>query len=307
MTLRPEAGGFSVREIAAGIAYYLPARGVPRSQATEESYMVSRRIISSIAAIVILLAAQAAGADATLIVQGSDGLKSMIQLRGGKGKMSAAGTEEYVVYDAGTGTIAYVDPAQRQYTQMTAAELQSGLETAAGIRETVAPYMADMLAGLPPEQRRMIEQRMGAFPGAPAAGSKSQADQVKIVARGSHMIAGLQCKASGILKNGRPAAEVCMATAPSGKLSRQDFETLQAMVAFSRSLAGSAGSMLGDQAKLFDFMITDIDGVPVAVRDLVSGKRYEVTAVSDATLSDGLFNGYGGFQRQELPGILRQP
>lgn len=269
--------------------------------------MVSRRIISSIAAIVILLAAQAAGADATLIVQGSDGLKSMIQLRGGKGKMSAAGTEEYVVYDAGTGTIAYVDPAQRQYTQMTATELQSGLETAAGIRETVAPYMADMLAGLPPEQRRMIEQRMGAFPGAPAAGSKSQADQVKIVARGSHMIAGLQCKASGILKNGRPAAEVCMATAPSGKLSRQDFETLQAMVAFSRSLAGSAGSMLGDQAKLFDFMITDIDGVPVAVRDLESGKRYEVTAVSDATLSDGLFNGYGGFQRQELPGILRQP
>jgi hypothetical protein len=269
--------------------------------------MVSRRIISGIATVVILLAARTAGADATLIVQGSDGLKSMIQLRGGKGKMSAAGMDEYVVYDAASGTITYVEPAQRQYTQVSEAELQSGLKTAAGIRETVAPYMADMLAGLPPEQRRMIEQRMGAFPGAPAAGSKPQADQVKTVARGSHIIAGLQCKASGIVKNGRPAAEVCMATAPSGKLSRQDFETLQAMVAFSRSMAGSAGSMLGDQAKLFDFMITDIDGVPVAVRDLEGGKRYEVTAVSDATLSDRLFNGYGGFQQRELPGLLRQP
>ena len=269
--------------------------------------MVSRRIISGIATVVILLAAQTAGADATLIVQGSDGLKSMIQLRGGKGKMSAAGMDEYVVYDAASGTITYVEPAQRQYTQISEAELQSGLKTAAGIRETVAPYMADMLAGLPPEQRRMIEQRMGAFPGAPAAGSKPQADQVKTVSRGSLMIAGLQCKASGIVKNGRPAAEVCMATAPSGKLSRQDFETLQAMVTFSRSMAGSAGNMLGDQAKLFDFMAADIDGVPVAVRDLEGGKRYEVTAVSDATLSDRLFNGYRRFQRQQLPGLLRQP
>jgi len=269
--------------------------------------MVSRRIIGGIAAVVILLAAQSAGADATLIVQGSDGLKSMIQLRGGKGKMSAAGTDEYVVYDTGSRTITYVDPAQRQFTQVTEAELQSGLKTAAGIRETVAPYMADMLAGLPPEQRRMIEQRMGAFPAAPAAGSKPQADQVKTVPRGMHIIAGLQCKASGIVKDGRPAAEVCMATAPSGKLSKLDFETLQAMVTFSREMAGSAGSMLGDQARQLDFLVTDIDGVPVAVRDLESGKRYEVTAVSDAALSDGLFNGYSGFQRRELPGLLRQP
>jgi hypothetical protein len=269
--------------------------------------MVSRRIIGGIATVAILLAAQPAGADATLIVQGSDSLKSMIQLRGGKGKMSAAGTDEYVVYDAGSRTITYVDPAQRQYTQMTEAELQSGLKTAAGIRETVAPYMADMLAGLPPEQRRMIEQRMGAFPGAPAAGSKPQADQVKTVDRGSHVIAGLQCRASGIVKNGKPAAEVCMATGPSGKLSKQDFETLQSLVSFSRGMAGSAGSMLGDQVQQFDFLVTDIEGVPVAVRDLENGKRYEVTAVSDAALSDGLFNGYGGFRRQELPGLLRQP
>ena len=269
--------------------------------------MVSRRIIGGIATVAVLLTAQPASADATLIVQGSDGLRSMIQLRGGKGKMSAAGVDEYVVYDAGSRTFTYVEPAQRQYTQVTEAELQSGLQTAAGIRETVAPYMADMLAGLPPEQRRMIEQRMGAFPGAPAAGSKPQADQVKTVARGSHIIAGLQCEASGIVKNGQPAAEVCMATGPSGKLSKQDFDTLQAMVSFSRGMAGSAGSMLGAQAKQLDFLVTDIDGVPVAVRDLESGKRYEVTAVSNAALSDGLFNGYGGFQQRELPGLLRQP
>jgi hypothetical protein len=43
------------------------------------------------------------------------------------------------------------------------------------------------------------------------------------------------------------------------------------------------------------------------VHDLVSGKRYEVTAISDAALSDGVFSDYGGFQQQEMPGLLRQP
>jgi hypothetical protein len=269
--------------------------------------MVSRHIIGAIAAAAILLAAQSAVADTTLLVAGSDGTKSTIQLRGGKGKMSAAGKDEYVIYDAATGTITYVEPAQRQYTQMTAAELQSGLQTAAGIRQTVAPYMADMLAGLPPEQRRMIEQRLGAFPGAPAAGREPRAERIETVARGKHIIAGLECKASGIVKNGHPSAEVCMATAPSGKLSPQDFDTLQAMVSFSRDMAGSAGSMLGEQAKQLGFLVTEVDGVPVAVRDLDSGNSYQVTAVSNAVLSDKLFNGYSGFRQRELPALPRQP
>jgi len=269
--------------------------------------MVSKCIISGITTIAILLAAPPAGADATLYVQGSDGLKSTIQLRGGKGRMSAAGMDEYVVYDAGTGTITYVEPGQRQYMQVTGAELQSGLQTAAGIRQTVAPYMADMLAGLPPAQRRMIEQRMGALPGAPAAGHAPATPSIEAVSRGSYIIAGLQCQASSIMKNGHPSAEVCMATSPGGQLSQQDFETLQAMVALSRSMAGSAAGMLGDQAKQFDFLATELDGVPLAVRDLDNGKRYQVTAVSNTVLSDGLFNGYGGFRQRELPGLLRQP
>ena len=269
--------------------------------------MVSKCIISGITTAAILLAAQTAGADATLFVQGSDGLKSTIQLRAGKGKMSAAGLDEYVVYDAGSGTITYVEPAQRQYTQITEAELQSGLQTAASIKQAVAPYMADMLAGLPPAQRRMIEQRLGSFPGAPAAGHKPAAPRVEAVSRGSYIIAGLKCKASSIVKNGHPSAEVCMATSPGSKLSKQDFDTLQAMVSLSRSMASSAGGMLGDQVKQLDFLATDIDGVPLAVRDLESGKRYQVTAVSNTALSDGLFNSYGEFQQRELPGLLRQP
>ena len=244
-------------------------------------------------------------ADTTLKVHGSDGLKSTIQVRNGKGRMSSDDRREYLLYDSGTGTITYVEPKQQQYTQLTTAELEATVQTAANIKQTLAPYMADMLAGLSAEQRKMIEQRMGGMPGAPAAGKPVRPADLRTVDRGRHTIAGLRCQASGIVKNGRPAVEVCMMTAASGKLSNQDFATLEALVTVSRSMADSASGMLGGMAEQFELLAVELDGVPVAVRDIEHGKRYQVTAVSNAVLSDALFNGHGKFQKQAMPNLFR--
>jgi hypothetical protein len=250
-----------------------------------------------------MLATLPAHADTTLFVQGSDGLKSMIQVKNGRGKMSANGTDEYIIYDAGTATVTYVEPQQQRYTQVSRETLAANVQTATSIQKTVAPYMADMLASLSPAQRQMIEQRMGSMLYPPSSGHNPAAD-IKTVSRGNRTIAGVHCKASGIVKNGRPAAEVCMATAASGNLSAQDFATLEAMVTFSRSIASTANGMLGDLAGQLEFMATDIDGVPIAVSDLEQGKRYQVTAVSSNTLPDTLFNGYGRFQKRDMPALL---
>lgn len=268
--------------------------------------MVNRGIIGAMALLVTLPAVMPAFADATLTVQGSDGLESAIQVRNGRGRMSSAGIPGYLVFDAGSRNITYVEPDQQRYTQATAEELQSGIQAAANIRDSIAPYMDDLLAGLPAEQRSKIEQRMGAVLGAPAAGSQRAADQLKTVARGTYTIAGLSCQASGILKNGRPAAEVCMATGPGGSLSKQDYATLAEMISVSRSLATGARGMLGDVADRFEFLTLAIEGVPLAVRDLEHGRRYQVKAVSNAALPDTLFNSYETFQRQELAALLRQ-
>jgi hypothetical protein len=267
--------------------------------------MASKCIICGIAAALAVLAVMPTPADTTLKVQGSDGLKSTIQVRNGKGRISGGGREDYLLYDSGTGTITYVEPKQQQYTQLTTAELEATVQTVANIRQTMAPYMADMLAGLSVEQRKMIERRMGAMPGAPAAGKSAKPADIRTVNRGRHTIAGLHCQASGILRNGRPAAEVCMSTSASGKLSNQDFATLEALVTFSRSMAGSAGGLLGGMAEQFDLLAAELDGVPVAVRDIEHGKAYQVTAVSNTALSDVLFNGYGKFQKQEIQNLFR--
>lgn len=267
--------------------------------------MVPRCIIGCIATVSIMLAAAPAFADATLNVQGSDGLRSTIQVKDGKGRMSSAGMSEYLLYDTRTGTITYVEPQQRRYTQVTERTLAANLQSAQNIRSAVAPYMQDMLAGLSDEQRRMIERRMGAVLGAPAAGGNPEPASFKTIDRGTYTIAGLRCHSSGILKNGHPAGEVCMAREPGGKLSKWDFATLEAMVGFSRSMAVSARGMLGELADQFEWLATDIDGVPVAVRDMEHGKRYQVTTVSNVALAPELFDGYRHFRRQEFAALLR--
>jgi len=267
--------------------------------------MVSRCIIGGMVAVSVMLAAMPVHADATLKVRGSDGLKSTIQVRNGKGRVSSVGRSEYLLYDSRTGTITYVEPIQQQYTQLTTGELEATVLAAANIKQAMAPYMADILAWLSVEQRKMIEQRMGSIPGAPAAGKLVKPADIRTVNRGRHTIAGLRCQASGIVKNGRPAAEVCMLTAADGRLSPRDFATLEALVAFSRSMAGSAGGLLGGMAEQLELLAIELKGVPVAVRDIEHGIRYQVTAVSNAVLSDVLFNGYGKFQRQKIQNLFR--
>jgi hypothetical protein len=267
--------------------------------------MVSRFIIGCLAAASVTLAAMPVHADSTLQVQGSDGLNSTIQVRNGMGRVSSDGRGDYLLYDSGTGVITYVEPQKRQYTQMTAAELVSTVQAASNISQSMAPYMDDLLAGLSPEQRKMIEQRMGRLPGAPAAGRPVSRADVRTVDRGRYSVAGLRCQASWIMKNGRHTADVCMATAASGKLSQQDFATLESLVTLSRNMAGTASGFLGGVAGPFELLAADLDGVPVAVHDIENGRRYQVTAVSNAVLSDAHFNAFGNFRKQGIAALFR--
>jgi hypothetical protein len=63
--------------------------------------------------------------------------------------------------------------------------------------------------------------------------------------------------------------------------------------------------MLGELAGQLEFLASGIDGVPIAVRDLEKDRRYQVTSVTDAGLSDAIFSDYSRYERQEMPSLLR--
>jgi hypothetical protein len=59
---------------------------------------------------------------------------------------------------------------------------------------------------------------------------------------------------------------------------------------------------LGEQIKMFAI---ELDGIPVAVRDIEHSKRYQVTDVSNAVLPDALFYVRGKFQKRAMPALFR--
>ena len=263
--------------------------------------MVTRYIIYGITAVASMLAVISASADATLEVQGPDGLRSTIQIRNDKGRIDTDSSSEYLLYDNNTGIITYVRPVQKQYTQLSTAELDAMVQAAANIKQT----MTGMLAGLPEAQRKMIEQRMGVLPGAPAAGSSAPPAVIRVIKQDMDTIAGLHCQNSRILKNDQPAVEACMATEASGKLSNRDFATLATLVKFSRNMADNASGLLNGMAAQYQLLAADLEGVPVAVHDIRQDKRVRITAVSNDTLTDELFSGYAGFAKQDMQNLFR--
>ena len=264
--------------------------------------MVSASTICGVAAAFSMLAVMPIQADTTLKIQGSDGLNTSIQIRNGKGRIGGDGRGDYLLYDSATKIITYVEPEAQQYTQLTTAELDAMALAAANVKEAVTPYMAGMLAGLPQEQRKEIEQRMGAMLAAPAA---SKPVDIRIVREGEQSIAGLQCQASSLLKNGVAVAKVCMATAASGKLSAQDFVTLETLVTLSRSMADSASGLMGGAGSQVELLTVELEGVPIFAQDLANGTKYQVTSVSNDALPEVLFNDYGNFQKQGVQNLFR--
>ena len=95
-----------------------------------------------------------------------------------------------------------------------------------------------------------------------------------------------------------------MATTASGKLSARDFATLEALVTFSRNLVGTASGLLGDLGEQIEMFAIELEGIPVAVRDIEHSKRYQVTAVSNAVLPDARFYGHGKFQKRAIPALF---
>ncbi len=166
----------------------------------------------------------------------------------------------------------------------------------------MAPKMAMMreqLKNLPPEQRAMIEQRMGGMANFGAMESKPPV-KVTTVKRGSDKIAGFKCQRYDVLNDQQQVADVCVASEPDAGMSKADFSTVNSAMKFMRDMAERAQKlsvgMGGPQMSM-----GDVDGVPVAAKDLQNGREFKLVRVSDDALDDARFNEYQSLSKQAMP------
>jgi hypothetical protein len=219
--------------------------------------------------------------------------------------MSSPGQSDYIVYDASRDLIINVDAEGQEYMEIDRATLSEFSAAMSQMQKEMAPQIAQMreqLKSLPPEQRAMIEQQMGAMANFDTAETKP-AEPIELVKRGSDKVAGFKCQVYDAMQGQEKLSEVCLATAADAGVSKADFATLSAMMAFMREMASSAQKLSADLGGSQHIMLGGAKGVPVSVKEFKGGHEYTVADVSNKTLEEARFNQYRTYQQKRMPAM----
>jgi len=264
------------------------------------------RIFSAVSALIVALSpATAIRADSTVTMEDAAGTpQAVIEVKGSMARMSTPGQADYMVFDASRDLIIHVSADRQEFMEIDRSTLSRFADTVSEMKQQMAPQLAQMreqLKSLPPEQRAMIEQQLGAMAGMAAPETKP-AEPVKLVKRGSKKIAGFKCVAYDAMQGNEKLSEVCLATAADAGVSKADFATLSAMMGFMRDMASSAQKLsagLGDAG--VPMMLGGAEGVPVSVKEFKGGHEYTIADVSDKALKDARFSDYKTYKKKQMP------
>jgi hypothetical protein len=251
----------------------------------------------------VVLLEPAAQADATLTMQDVGGkMDSVIEVKDHMVRISTPGQPDYMLFDTKRDVAIHVSSVNRQYMEIDRAALAEMAESVTRMQKQMAPQMAKMreqLKNMPPEQRAMIEQQMGGRVDLGAMEAKPVAE-VTTVKRGSDKIAGFKCQRYDVMNDAQRVADVCVATSADAGMSKADFSTVSTATKFMRDMAAGAQKMSAGMGAP-QMSMGDVEGVPVATRDLRTGREFRLVNVADDALDDARFNAYRSLSKREMP------
>ncbi|HET6545119.1 MAG TPA: DUF4412 domain-containing protein [Rhodanobacteraceae bacterium] len=203
-----------------------------------------------------------------------------------------------VVVDTANDEFLTIDRSAKEYTRIDAAQL----EKLAGAASAAMQQVQAMLQNLPPDQRKMIEDRMGGrLPGAAAK------TKVAMTPTGRHeRIAGHDCEVYAMTFNGSHDQDLCLANAAEVGLDAADRKALHDAFAYFKRMAEklSAG---GSQLDLpFDQIGGDRVPIKVVVYDDGKpGATSQLESVRTDAIPASDFQPPAGFREKavDLPGL----
>jgi Domain of unknown function (DUF4412) len=223
--------------------------------------------------------------------QGDVPALSRIELSGEHMRVDA-GTMS-TLFDTGSGRMLVVQNDKHQYL-----DVQKAAETAGAAMAKASAA----LANLPPDQRAMIEQRMGGhMPG--AGGAKVVATFTPTGA--SDRVGGYSCQIFRTEIDGRHVSDACVANASDAGISAADQATLRK--AFEQIKAMTEKMSAGMFKSPVDQMPTDKFPVRIVQFD-ASGKQTQVVQIKSVTTSTVAGSDFAipaGYTEQDLSSLVR--
>ena len=175
---------------------------------------------------------------------------------------------QVMVFDNKRKVMTVVDHSRKQVVEMNEDSIKALKQQMKAMRE----QMQAQLKNLPPEQRKMIEQRMGVGP-----------TKTKVVAKKgkTDKISGYPCRHYDMQVNGKSEQQVCVASLADAGVSAKDYKTLEGMFGFMQKMAESQSGGVTPFA--------NIKGLPVQMKEQRTGRLQTVKSISKDGLADALF------------------
>lgn len=195
------------------------------------------------------------------------------------------------------GTLYMLEVPQKHYTAIDKSSLDQLSATIAQMRT----QMRAKMAGMPPEQRAMMEKMLGEA--GSSAGSVSEPKRTVQATARTESVAGHRCTIWEVTSGGRKEQEVCVvppATLPGG---REVMATMRELGEMFQGFASRTGIAGRDAASQSWSELRNIDGIPVLTRLYENGRlNHEVrlTTIESAPVPVSVFEVPADFTQRKL-------
>jgi hypothetical protein len=248
-----------------------------------------------------LLTVPAAAADGVLLVQRVDdganttASSSQVQMEPNRIRTEVHdgdGRRQVVIFNGATEVLYVIDPAAQTYMEVTRADA----EKMGALMSGAMAALQQQLASMPPAQREMMEQKLGAMMGGAVSVARPEYKKV-----GTSQALGHSCDRYDGYTSGKKTSEICTIAPETLGFSLGDFAVLGKISDFVRRIL----PQMGDQIVGVGTPELGYSGVPVrtATTDPRSGRTVtlQVTEARRATFDDAIFQVPAGYKKTALP------
>jgi hypothetical protein len=194
-------------------------------------------------------------------------------------------------------TMYAIDHGDRSYTVMDKASMDRAAAQIGAMRKKMEAQMA----GMPPEQRAMIEKMMQ-DQGMPGGKSAPAVPRVVKASGRSDTVSGRTCRMWEVSQGGKKLQELCVVAPGSLPGGNELMKSMRDMTEMSRSFFEKIGA--GEDAMEDAWAdLEKIKGIPILTRDFEDGRAVDetrLTAIREQALGSTVFDIPKGFKEQKM-------
>lgn len=219
----------------------------------------------------VLLLSTAAQADVKAVYQADGKESSSLAVKGAfvRWTFTDPRGHQVMIYDNTRKVMTVIDHAKKHVIELD----ENSLKAMKARMEAARAQLQAQLKNMAPQQRKMLEQRIGAGP-----------DSMKVEARKgkADKVNGYPCQHYDMVVNGVVEQQVCVASLKDTGVAAKDYAALEGMFAFMKKMAVAQGAGTAPFAM-------DIKGLPVRMQERRTGKIQTITSITKDSLSESLF------------------